>query len=135
MKYNSAIAMAVAVMLSGFGGAAMAKPALKDVDHVREGIITTGMALELSDKCSSLRPRKIRGINYLFSLRDHAYKLGYSGAEIDAYINDKVEERRLKQIARDRLATLGAVSQNASSYCAVGRAEIAKRTEIGRLLR
>ncbi|MCO4848928.1 MAG: DUF5333 domain-containing protein [Yoonia sp.] len=135
MKKTPALALAICVAVAGLSGAVSAKPALKDVEHVREGIIATGMALEISEKCGSISPRRIRGINYLFSLRSHAFDLGFSRAEVDAYVNDKTEENRLKEIAYGRLHDLGTVSGNEASYCAVGRAEIAKDSAIGRLLR
>ena len=77
----------------------------------------------------------MRGINYLYSLKGIASGLGYSDAEIEAYIDDKSEERRLEGIARQRLASMGAVAGNAETYCAVGRAEISKGSAVGRLLR
>lgn len=125
----------MAIAMSAFSGAASAQTALKDVTFVREGVIATGMAFEISEKCSSLSPRKIQGINYLFSLRRHAFDLGFTSAQVDAYVNDKAEENRLKQVAYSRLADLGAVAGNEASYCAVGRAEQAKGSAIGRLLR
>jgi len=135
MNKTPLAALAIALCTVGFAGAVAAKPALKDVAHVREGIIATGMAFELSEKCGSLSPRRIRGINFLFSLRTHAFDLGYSSAEVDAYINDKTEENRLKQIAYSRLRALGTAAGDEASYCTVGRAEIAKKSAIGNLLR
>lgn len=125
----------MAIAMTVFSGAASAQTALKDVTFVREGIIATGMAFEISEKCSSLSPRKIRGINYLFSLRKHAFGLGFTSAQVDAYVNDKAEENRLKQVAYGRLSDLGAVGGNEASYCVIGRAEQAKGSAIGRLLR
>lgn len=128
-------AVVLSMALAGFAGTTSAQTPLKDVAFVREGIIATGMAFEISENCSSLSPRRIRGINYLFSLRKHAFGLGYTGAQVDAYVDDKAEENRLKQIAYGRLFDLGAVSGDGVSYCMVGRAEMAKGSQIGRLLR
>ncbi len=135
MKKTPAIALTICMTVAGLSGAVSAEPALKDVAHVREGLIATGMAVELSNRCSSISPRRIRGINYLFSLRKHAFDLGFSRAEVDAYTNDKTEENRLIVIAYGRLQDLGATVGDEASYCAVGRAEIAKGSAIGRLLR
>ncbi|WP_458790200.1 DUF5333 domain-containing protein [Yoonia sp. MH D7] len=126
---------AIALGVIGAAGASSAKPALKDVEYVREGIIATGMAIEISKKCNSISPRYFRGVGYLNTLKDHASRLGYSDSEIDAYTNDKAEEDRLTGVARARLVDLGAVTGNEATYCAVGRAEIAKNSAIGRLLR
>lgn len=115
-----------------------ASPAAADLQNeaqITEGIIAVGIAYEISEVCPTLSPRRLRGINYLYSLKGIASGLGYSDAEIEAYIDDKSEERRLEGVARQRLAAMGAVAGNAETYCAVGRAEISKGSAIGRLLR
>ena len=109
--------------------------ALKDVAEIRNGIIFVGMAYEISEKCDSVSARLFRGLGYLQSLRSRARELGYSEAEIDAYINDEAEKDRLEGIARARLAQLGVVPERKETYCAVGRAEIAANTRVGWLLR
>ena len=112
-----------------------AQTALRDVAKVRDGIIYTGMAYEISEQCDSISARLFRGLNYLQSLRRHARDLGYSEAEIDAYINDGAEKDRLEDIARAQLTRLGAVPGEKDSYCTVGRAQIAANTRVGWLLR
>lgn len=114
---------------------AAAQTALKDVAYVRDGIIHVGMAYELSEKCGDLNARLLRGIGFLQSLKSHAQDLGYSDDEIDAYINDDAEKDRLESIARAQLAALGVVEGDESTYCEVGRAQIAAQTRVGWLLR
>ena len=135
MKLTAVIFGVAAIAIAGLAGAASAKPALKDVAAVREGIIATDMAYEITQKCSSISPRYFRAIGYLNTLKSHATSLGYTDSEIDAYTDDKTEENRLKGIARSRLADLGAVEGDAASFCTVGRAEIAKNSVIGQLMR
>lgn len=135
MTKTPIMVFAVVLGVIAAAGAIQAKPALKDVEYVREGLITTGIAIEISQKCNSLSPRYFRGISYLNALKDHAAGLGYSAAEIDAYTSDKAEENRLKEVARARLAEMGAIAGEGASYCAVGQAEIAKNSPVGRLLR
>ena len=114
---------------------AVAQTPLKDVAHIRDGIISVGMAYELSEKCGDLSARTIRGINFLYSLKSHAEGLGYTDAQIDAYINDEAEKDRLEAIARQQLADLGVVEGDEATYCAVGRDQIAQGTDVGALLR
>lgn len=128
---NLALAFSLSVVATG----AAALGPLKDVARISEGLIATGIAVEISDVCEDLSPRLLRGIAFLNSLKSHASDLGYSDAEIDAYVNDKAEEARLEAIARARLAGKGAVAGQPETYCAVGRAEIAAGSQIGRLLR
>lgn len=135
MKKSAIIFGAIAVVVTGLAGAASAKPALKDVGAVREGIIATGMAYEITQKCGSISPRYFRALGYLNTLKDHARGLGYTDSEIDAYTGDKAEENRLADVARERLVALGVVAGDEASYCAVGRAEIVKNSLIGQLMR
>ncbi len=124
-----------AVALVALSGSLAAKPALKDVAHVRDGIITVGIAYEISEECGSLKPRYIRGWNYLEGLKTHARELGYTNAEIDAYIDDSNEKNRLEAIARERMVAMGVIAGDEASFCAVGRAEMQAQSQIGRLLR
>lgn len=126
-------AIAFACIISA--GAASAQTALKDVAHVRDGIIDVGMAYELSEHCDSIRARLFRGLGFLQSLKSHASELGFTDEEIDEYVNDRNEKKRLEAIARAKLVTLGVVEGEEASYCAVGRAQIAANTRVGWLLR
>ena len=135
MHKTPILALAILCGTIGFAGNLSAQTALRDVTRVTEGIIAVGMAIELSDKCSTLSPRRLRGINFLRNLENHAKDLGFSQSQIDEFINNKDEERRLEAIARGRLADLGVVVGQESTYCTVGRAQIAQGTQTGRLLR
>jgi len=108
---------------------------LKDVAFVRDGLIAAAIAYEIGDKCDDLNARMLRGVAFLNSLTDHARDLGYSQAEIDAYIDDRAEKDRLEAIARQTLTAMGGVEGQWETYCSVGEAEIAADTQIGRLLR
>lgn len=124
-------ATVVALALS----APAAQAGLPDEAEINEGLIATAIAYEISEKCGPISARMLRGISYLNTLRDRARQLGYSNAEIDAYVGNREEKRRLEAIARARLADMGAVVGQEASYCAVGRQEIAAGSAIGRLLR
>lgn len=125
--------IAVLGLCVALGQPAAANPA--NVERVTEGLIAAGIALELGEKCGSVSVRRIRGINFLFSLKGHLEDLGYSDAEIDAYIDNRTEKARLETIARQRLNALGAREGDAASYCTVANAQIAQDTQIGQLLR
>lgn len=123
------------ISLVALSGSLQAKPELREVEHVRNGIITVGIAYEISQKCGSIRPRYIRGLNFLEGLKGHARNLGYSEAEIDDYINDSNEKSRLEALGRSMMADMGIVEGEEATYCAVGRAEIEAGSGIGSLLR
>lgn len=112
---------------------ASANPA--NVERVTEGLIAAGMAIELGDKCDGVSVRMIRGLNFLQGLKSHLQDLGYSNAEIDAYIDNRTEKQRLETIARQRLNALGVRTDDGTTYCTVARSQIAEGTPVGRLLR
>ena len=115
--------------------ATAAQAQLRDEPEITEGLITVGMAYELSERCDGLKARTLTGITTLLGLKNRARGLGYSSAEVDAFIDDDAEKDRLEAIARDRLRALGVVEDQPQSWCAVGRDQIAKGTGVGRLLR
>ncbi|MBU2358878.1 DUF5333 domain-containing protein [Loktanella sp. M215] len=123
-----------AALAFGLGSTAQAA-GLKDEAEIRDGLLVVGMAYEISEKCGSIDARKLRGITTLLNLKSRARELGYSSTEIDTYVDDKVEKKRLEGIARAQLVQLGVVPGEEASYCAVGRDQIAKGTGVGRLLR
>lgn len=124
-----------AMGMAMFAGNLSAQTALRDVAEINEGLIAVGSAVEISDKCSTISPRTLRGYNYLYQLRNRASELGFSEAQINAYVDSSVEKARLEGIARARLAAKGVVPGQEATYCAVGQAEIAAGSAIGQLLR
>ena len=115
--------------------AAQSRPGLPNEPEITEGLITVGMAYELSERCDGLKARTLTGITTLLGLKNRARGLGYSSAEVDAFIDDDAEKDRLEAIARERLRGLGVVEDQPQSFCAVGRDQIARGTGVGRLLR
>ncbi|WP_411889942.1 DUF5333 domain-containing protein [Yoonia sp. SDW83-1] len=135
MTKTPAFIAALTVATVALAGNLSAQTALKDEIRVRDGIVHVGMAYEISEKCSSIRARTFRGISFLQELKNYALEQGYSEAEVEAYVKDKEEERRLIGIARTQLARLGVVEGDEASYCAVGRDQIERNTRVGWLLR
>ena len=127
-----------AVLIVGFAvlaGATAANPEIGQIELISEGLINTAIAYEIDRVCDSIEPRTIEGINFLWSLKEHASELGYSDAEIRSFVDNEEEKARLEAIARQRLRDMGAIEGQPETYCTVGRAEMAGRTDIGRFLR
>ncbi len=127
-----------AALVLGFAvvaGASAANPEIGQIEVISEGLINTAIAYEIDRVCDSIQPRTIEGINFLWSLKEHASELGYSDAEIRSFVDNEEEKARLETIARQRLRDMGAVEGQPETYCDVGRAEMAGQTEIGRFLR
>jgi hypothetical protein len=117
--------------------ALMAAPALAGLEEeprITEGLITVGIAYEISEVCPEIDARRLRGLEYLLRLRAAASELGYSSAEIEAFIDDDAAKDRLEAVARARLAAKGAREGDVAAHCRVGRAELEADSQIGRLL-
>lgn len=127
----AAIVLGVAVI----AGATAAKSDLRNEATITEGLIAAAIAYEVGDKCPDLSARIVQGVQFLWSLEAHARSLGYSRSEIDAYIHSDTEKDRMEALAWQRFAELGGVREDTATYCAVGKAEIAKGSQIGQLLR
>lgn len=115
----------------------LATPALAGLEQeprITEGLINVGIAYEISEICPRLDGRTLRGLQYLLALKGAARDMGYSDAEIDAFIDDDAAKDRLEAIARQRLAAKGARQGDVEAHCRVGEAELAADSQIGRLL-
>ena len=136
MSLNAFVrSLSVALGLAVVAGASAALSDLRDEPEIVEGLISTAIAYEIGQRCEELDARTLAGINYLWSLEARARELGYSREEIDAFIEDEAEKDRLEALARQRLRDKGGIEGSWDTYCAVGRAEIAAGSQIGRLLR
>lgn len=103
--------------------------------RINERLIALAIGDRLRDVCGSVDARMLRAVGYLRGTYRMARDRGYSDDEIEAYTDDDVQKDRLKAIAEERLAALGAMPGDEASHCAVARGQIAAETEIGRLLR
>ena len=127
----SAIIFGVAAL----AGATAAKSDLRNEAAITEGLIAAAIAYEVGERCPTLNARILKGVQFLWSLEAEARSLGYSREEIDTYINSDTEKDRMKALAWQRFAELGGNRDDVASFCAVGQAEIAKGSQVGRLLR
>ncbi|MFN4153718.1 MAG: DUF5333 domain-containing protein [Paracoccaceae bacterium] len=100
-------------------------------DTLRSGFIADAIA----DNCPTLQPRKLRAVSELLKLRDYALGLGYSAAEVRAFVESRTEKARGRAEAAAWLAQNGAVPGQTAAYCTTGEAEIARGSLIGTLLR
>lgn len=118
----------VAAMALGASGAS-ARTALQDDATIENGLVLVAVGKMMRDQCPDISPRYIKAFAFAKSLESRAKSLGYSSAEIDAYLKSKSDKKRVKAKARDWIASRG------DDVCEVGRAEIAGGTTLGALLR
>ena len=108
---------------------------LRDHDGVNLGLITAGIVTEIEEICPTIGVRKLRGLLYLRSLYNLAQSAGFTHEEIEAYVDDKEEEARLRERVDAWLVSNGAEPGNADSYCAIGRDQMDRGTQVGVLLK
>lgn len=108
--------------------------AMRNDARVHSELLSASIAYLIDENCDDLSLRKFRLINKAYQLQKHANTLGYSLGEVTSYVDSKVEQDRFRAIAEPMLAKQGARKGDMESYCAVGRAEIAKGSFAGKLL-
>jgi hypothetical protein len=122
-------------MATLFAAPVAAKPPLREVPAVDDALLAVGLADEIRKQCPNIAPRYFKALSFVNGLRDKAREMGYSDAEIDAYRKSPSEKVRLRAEGKTYLAANGVVEGQPDTYCALGRIEIEKSSQIGSLLR
>lgn len=126
------VTMAVlAAMTTG----AEARVQLKDDATIENGLKTVAIGKMLYKGCDQISPRRLKAFSFARSLQSRARALGYSDAEIDAYLDSDIDKGRVKAKARAYLISKGVDFQASETLCTVGAAEIKGETAVGRFLR
>lgn len=113
---------------------APAAPSLRDDPHISERLLAAQVGDLIRRTCPSVGARLITAYREMKKLEAYARGLGFSDAEIKAFINDKDEKARVKAEARAYMRQKGVVEGDRESYCRLGRAEIAAGSITGSLL-
>lgn len=124
-----------AVALSLLAAPVAAKPPLRDVPAIDDALLDLGIADLVRKNCPDISARMLTAITYLYRLKDKARDLGYSDAEIDAYVDSDAEKARMRARGAAFFQARGVDTSDPQSYCALGRAEIQKSSRIGSLLK
>lgn len=98
-------------------------------------LVAARIADRIRRECDSIDARLLYAYSEARGLKRTAEKLGYSGDQIDAFLDSKAERAKIYASADRYLADKGAKKGDAASFCAVGRAEIAAKSYIGSFLR
>lgn len=135
MKTTIAALAAVLIAAPVLATPARALEPINTERHINTTLLQGFIADQIADNCPTIQPRKLRALNELVKLRDYALKKGYSSAEVRAFVEDRTEKARGKAEAAAWLKAKGAEPGEASAYCTLGEAEIARGSLIGYLLR
>ncbi len=114
---------------------ALALPPLPENEHVVGSLTAAAIGDRIRRECPSISPKMWKVLLEANALKSYALRQGYSEAEIEAFIGDEAEKKRIKAAAKRWLADQGAVKGDPDTYCAIGLREIERGTLTGSLLR
>ncbi|WP_239494597.1 DUF5333 domain-containing protein [Roseovarius amoyensis] len=129
------VALILGLAVAGGGAAASAESGLQAETDINAGLLDLAVADKIRRECGNIGTRFFRAQSYVNDLKKMAEKRGYSRDEIDAYINNDVEEAKMREKRNAYFEARGASNLDAASLCVLGRAEIAQGSRIGRLLK
>ena len=127
------IAILVAGALPAAG--ADARPSMRNVPEIENGLFAVAIADKVRDECSTISARTFKALVVLRQLKSRANELGYSDDEIRTYVESDAEKARMRTKGEAFLIQNGVTLDNPASFCDFGHSEIAKNSAIGALLR
>lgn len=114
---------------------AAAKPPLREVAKIDDALLDLGVADLIRKNCPTISARMIKAVSYVWGLKSDARAMGYTDAEIDAYVDSDAEKARMRARGASFFKARGVDTSDPQSYCRLGLAEIQKSSRIGSLLR
>jgi hypothetical protein len=123
------------VALAVLGGTAVRAGALAQEDDINRRLVEMSVADEIRKRCDSISARLFAGLGLMMTLRSEARERGYTATEIEDYVTDKEQKRKIRARADAYIRAHGAEPNDGPSLCALGQSEIAKQSQIGALLR
>ena len=118
-----------------FAMAAPASAGLKDEKDLNNGLLIAAVAEKIQRECKTIGARMFKARAYANELKDQAEGRGYTMAEIEAYVDDSEEKRKMRERRNAYFKSKGASNLDPQSLCVLGNAEMQQQTEIGMLLK
>jgi len=134
MKMIPMSALALGLVLTT-AASAEAKLPLRDVPKIDNNMLWVALAIEISDKCDQIKPRTLKGLLFLNSLKKTARAMGYSDAEIKEYVKSDEEKARMRDRGEAYVKSKGLNPADTGDLCTLGHAEIAQNSQVGVLLK
>jgi len=114
---------------------AQAAVPLNEEPHINESLVAVAVGNAIRKTCPTISARMLVALSKGRDLQNYALEKGYTKDEMEAFLDDKTEKARVTGLAADYMAANGVVEGDVETYCTLGRAEIAKDSLIGSLLR
>jgi hypothetical protein len=124
------VALAVAL-----ASPARALPPLAENGYINERLLAAQIGDLIAKTCPSIVARETYALFQALKLKSYANDLGYSDAEIKAFIRAPAEKKRVRDAALRYMKAKGVVEGDPESYCTLGRDEIARKSITGTLLK
>ncbi len=131
---RAAIAAILGASLAAGAVAAQNPPPLNAEKHINDSLIAAAIGEMIIRNCETISPRYLVVYSKVKALENYARKLGYTEPEVEAFLENKDEQKRVRIAARDYLAERGALKGDRDSYCIAGRAEIETGTLTGEMI-
>lgn len=122
-------------VLAMAGTSVLAKPPLRDVAEIDDGVMMVAIADEIRKSCDGISARLLTAYSTLNALKNRARDLGYSDDEIEAYVTSKSEKARMREKAEAYLESNGVRANDKPALCRFGELQIQSQTMIGQLLK
>lgn len=135
MNLIPTLALSVVLTTSAALAQANTLPGLQQEEDINRGLLVVAVADKIRRECDSIGGRLFTARSYANALKDMASERGYSDDEIDAYINDKQNKAAMRERRNAYYEKHGASNLDPNSLCVLGRSEINKNSQIGRLLK
>ena len=114
---------------------ANAKSLLIENENIWHELLQISVASKISEKCTSIEARKIKGLFALLQIKSVAKELGYTDNEINEFVSSEENKKKLKNETDVYLLDNGVDLNNVKTVCLFGLSEIDQETTIGSLLR
>jgi hypothetical protein len=113
---------------------AQALPALSENGYINDRLVAAQIGDIIRKTCPDIGARMIHALNEARKLKNYALDQGYTEDQIEDFISSKAEKARVRAIADAYMAENGVVKGDVETYCALGRAEIERRSITGSLI-
>lgn len=110
---------------------------LRETPEIYNGLFTAALIKHIADSCedSIEPPGKLARVSYFLGLYNKARALGPSRQQIEAFVEDKAEQERMRQLVYTYLRNADVDPMNEQAVCAYASNEIAQGTALGSRLR
>lgn len=130
------LAVGLAVPAAAAQTQAQVNELLRSTPEVYNGLFTAALIKHVTDTCPAIEPPgRVRRVTFFLGLYNQARGLGFSRDQIEAFVEDKSEQDRLRGVVESHLTRAGVDPKSETEVCAYARTQIAERTALGRQLR